>query len=219
MADDVGTTEPDDGVGLTEPVVSLTAGEDSGGLLSGEVGLVSALDGVLDGVDPAGELEGVELPVGTSEEPGVAEADAVVTADDRVDTGADAVVTADDRVDTGADAVVTADDRVDTGAGSVTVGDATVGTVFVGVSTVTGAWVTTVLGTVSTIVGAVVSVTGSASAGTIPPVTAVSEIAAPEASTTTAPRHLQIRSGAVISSKSSPPRPDLAIRSTYAQQG
>ena len=92
MADDVGTTEPDDGVGLTEPVVSLTAGEDSGGLLSGEVGLVSALDGVLDGVDPAGELEGVELPVGASEEPGVAEADAVVTADDRVDTGADAVV-------------------------------------------------------------------------------------------------------------------------------
>ena len=128
-------------------------------------------------------------------------------------------MTADDGVDTGADVVVTAERAgVVTGAGSVTVGDATVGTVFVGVSTVTGAWVTTVLGTVSTIVGAVVSVTGSASAGTIPPVTAVSEIAAPEASTTTAPRHLQIRSGAVISSKSSPPRPDLAIRS-YAQQG
>ena len=99
MADDVGTTEPDDGVGLTEPVVSLTAGEDSGGLLSGEVGLVSALDGVLDGVDPAGELEGVdpagelegvELPVGASEEPGVAEADGVVTGAAGVDTGADA---------------------------------------------------------------------------------------------------------------------------------
>ncbi|MGB8505434.1 hypothetical protein, partial [Mycobacterium sp.] len=97
MADDVGTTEPDDGVGLTEPVVSLTAGEDSGGLLSGEVGLVSALDGVLDGVDPAGELEGVELPVGASEEPGVADADGVDTTAG-VDTGADAVVTADDRV-------------------------------------------------------------------------------------------------------------------------
>jgi hypothetical protein len=198
---------PDVGVatlGLAEGLVSLTAGDDSGVLASGDVGLVGALDGV--GVaDPLGVLEGVDTAaldgVGVADALGVADGDGVTAAElAGVETGADGVVTATEGVEAGADGVVTATDGVEagaggvvTGAGSTTDGVTSLGGVYAGVSTTAGLCGTTaVLGTVSTTVGTVVSVTGSASAGIIPPVNAVNETATPDASTAAMPLHRRI---------------------------
>jgi len=55
------------------------------------------------------------------------------------------------------------------------------------------------MGTGATVVvGAIVVVTGWASAGVIPPVTAVREITAPEARTTATPRLRHIRNGELV---------------------
>jgi len=60
-------------------------------------------------------------------------------------------------------------------------------------------------GTIGACVGGagatVVVVTGEANAGTTPPVSAVNEIAAPEARTTATPRTRQIRSGALVEAR------------------
>ncbi|HUM00197.1 MAG TPA: hypothetical protein VLU24_12460 [Mycobacterium sp.] len=217
-------------LGLAGGLVSLTAGDDSGVLASGDVGLVGALDGV--GVaDPLGVLEGVDTAaldgVGVADALGVADGDGVTAAEladveagadgvvaatevvdaevvdaatDGVEAGAGGVDMATDGVEAGSDGVVTATDGVEAGAGgavtgadSTTDGVTTLGGVYAGVSTTAELCGTSaVLGTVSTTVGTVVSVTGSATAGIIPPVNAVNQTATPDASTAAMPLHRRI---------------------------
>ena len=203
-------------LGLAEGLVSLTAGDDSGVLASGDVGLVGALDGV--GVaDPLGVLEGVDTAaldgVGVADALGVADGDGVTAAElADVEAGADGVVAATevvdaevvdaatDGVEAGAGGVDMATDGVEAGSGgavkgadSTTDGVTTLGGVYAGVSTTAELCGTSaVLGTVSTTVGTVVSVTGSATAGIIPPVNAVNQTATPDASTAAMPLHRRI---------------------------
>jgi hypothetical protein len=118
-------------LGLAEGLVSLTAGDDSRVLASGDVGLVGSLDGV--GVaDPLGVLEGVDTAaldgVGVADAVGVADGDGVTAAElADVEAGADGVVAATEVVDAAADGVDTGSDSVVTGAGSTTDGVTTLG--------------------------------------------------------------------------------------------
>ncbi|HYR14330.1 MAG TPA: hypothetical protein VEQ67_08950 [Mycobacterium sp.] len=176
----------------SDPVVVTAAPDDVEVAPWVVVGLVCALDDVPEGASPAGTLVDVGPPV------------VVATAADGVGIGVAAVVvTAADGVGIGVAAVVVTISGawVTTGACVVTISGVsaggTVACVCGGVSTVAVAC-GTVVGTASVVVGTNVSVTGAASAGTIPVLSAANEIAAPEASATATPQGRRTRRGAGI---------------------
>jgi hypothetical protein len=113
-------------LGLAEGLVSLTAGDDSRVLASGDVGLVGSLDGV--GVaDPLGVLEGVDTAaldgVGVADALGVADGDGVTAAElADVEAGADGVVAATEVVDAATEVADAATDGVEAGAGDAVTG-------------------------------------------------------------------------------------------------
>jgi hypothetical protein len=185
-----------------------------------DVGLVPG-DALADVVRPEAVLGVVEFALGVAPGLVVTDGDVVTvagldTAGAVLDIGAAAVdVTGGGGVVIGAAAVV-----VTTGASWVTVGGAATVVVTTGASWVTtgaswvttgASWVTTGAswvttgGTIGAWVGGagatVVVVTGEANAGTTPPVSAVNEMAAPEARTTATPRTRQIRSGALVEAR------------------
>ncbi|WP_353371462.1 hypothetical protein, partial [Mycobacterium sp.] len=176
----------------SDPLVVMAAPDDVEVAPWVVVGLVCALDDVPEGASPAGTLVDVGPPVvvvaTAADGVGIGVAAVVVTAADGVGIGVAAVVvTAADGVGIGVAAVVTAADGVGIGVAAVVVtisGDwvttgacvvtisgvsagGTVACVCRGVSTVAVAC-GTVVGTASVVVGTNVSVTGAASAGTIP---------------------------------------------------
>jgi hypothetical protein len=181
-------------VDVGPPVVVVATAADGVGIGVAAV-VVTAADGV--GI-------GVAAVVTAADGVGIGVAAVVVTAADGVGIGVAAVVvTAADGVGIGVAAVVVtiSGDWVTTGACVVTISGVsaggTVACVCRGVSTVAVAC-GTVVGTASVVVGTNVSVTGAASAGTIPVLSAANEIAAPEASATATPQGRRTRRGAGI---------------------
>jgi hypothetical protein len=191
----------------SDPLVVMAAPDDVEVAPWVVVGPVCALDDVPEGASPARTLVDVGPPVvvvaTAADGVGIGVAAVVVTAADGVGIGVAVVVTAADGVGIGVAAVVVTISGawVTTGACVVTISGVsagcTVACVCGGVSTVAVAC-GTVVGTASVVVGTNVSVTGAASAGTIPVLSAANEIAAPEASATATPQGRRTRRGAGI---------------------
>jgi hypothetical protein len=168
-----------DGVGIGVAAVVVTAADGVG------IGVAAVVATAADGVGI-----GVAVVATAADGVGIGVAAVVVTAADGVGIGVAAVVaTAADGVGIGVAAVVVTISGVSAGG--------TVACVCGGVSTVAVAC-GTVVGTASVVVGTNVSVTGAASAGTIPVLSAANEIAAPEASAIATPQGRRTRRGAGI---------------------